>query len=423
MLQLSGSLLSSFSHMYWMDGDVLPARPHWLDRLSEATAQDDFWMKGSRHRGKAFDGVVQDAASLPWISHMHGAALYRLHDADFSLFLRLAMERELGDESRKPFDVCIWRAMYLFPYSWHLYQAYGEKLVTTALIQHRDFALRPHELSDGQQASAAYLLHGDHGLTPRVGDAHFSVLAAAIERRDEVPAAANISVFMRASAAELPFAELSLLSAKRFFPGALEYVVVVPQRDMKAAKSSLPSFAAVRAERDVLGLLSADEYCTGRFVFHLRSDAVLYRPALMRDLFVFHKPLIAFDRYPNVDLALGLAGGVVRSQQQQAAVSQALGAHVELAFSRADIHLFPREIYSRARQHALDALASRGQSLTALSITGEVEEEGRASTGWRRLSRRTWPPTSTPSLRLWLPGATSGRTRRLLTAWTTRTTL
>ena len=356
MLNLSSTHLQPYSHMYWMEWDVKPVRSGWLDALSGPLLSEPFWMKGGRYRGRAFDELVQrDPSSWMWVGHLNGNALYALHDAEFNAFLQLVMEREPPSHFWKPFDVAIWKTLHDLPYSWHLYQVHGDKFITTSAIRHLGFTVQPAELRELVASSPhIHLVHGDRrsagtykydrkfvGGVPRSN--------GTLMWRDEILASMRISLLVHAKASQLRSAAVMLTSAQRFFPGAIEYVVVVPEKDVQAALTVLPQRASVKPERGVQlqddqqppvwSALWSDQYTVGDYVFHASADSVLFRPLLRRDLFIFNKPILTFDRHANLKETAAGCEGAMLQQVNTLDVSQ----------SGRDF-LYPRSAYALARQ-------------------------------------------------------------------------
>ena len=359
MLTQARQLLPSFTHMYWMEWDVRPVRLHWLDELQAATYGERFWVRGARYRGRAFDEVVKDPGSWPWVGHINGNALYLLHDAEFLRFLSLTVEQEPPSHFWKPFDVSIWKTLHDFPYAWHLHQVHAGKFQTTAVMQHLGFTVRPDEVSALiASAPRVHLIHGDTrsaggvNYPKKFDKAGLARSNASVRFTDEITAGLRVSVLCRTTAAQLAFASLALQSAQRYLPGAIEFVAVVPERDLEQAEGGLPHFVTVMAERpqlrkqdDALQLqlttLQAHHYTAGSFVFHLPTDAVLSRPVLRRDLFVFNRPIVSFTRYANLPAA----------GSRQAAISLAVGTEAEVDVHEPAWHFFHRSVYQQATLH------------------------------------------------------------------------
>ena len=402
--------------VYWMEWDVKPIRAYWAEKLFDLTLHDEFWVKGGRYRGRAFDEVIKDSSSWTWVGHLNGNALYRLHDDDFNAFLQLTVEREPPSHYWKPFDIAMWRTLVDFPYNWHLYQTYGDRFQTTAAMQHLGFTGTDEEFATVVHHSPnVFLIHGDRG---SAGLSKYLVkfkdgvpsTNTTVQWSDEVSPAMRVSVFIRTAEPEFPFAALAIQSAQRFLAGALEYVVVVPEADAAAARQALPGNIVLYEEKKVvkeeavqakLTKLQAELYCMGSYIFHLDADVVLYRPVLRRDLFIFHRPILRFDRYENLQWleeerfmkqqhAKAEQGDDPLDdplpRQWQEGTSYALGQKVEFEFSRSNDHLYPRSVYAEARAH-IERL--HGMSLPAFLDTREAwlrfDSAGGVSTQMQRL--------------------------------------
>ena len=208
---------------------------------------------------------------------------------------------------------------------------------------------------------AVFLLHGRNDSAGTYKYARkfvdgVPVTNATILWADEVPADMRISVLMRTFQDDLPFAAAAFTSARRYMPLALEYVAVVPRATVPNATQALPPFVRVVGEDALLAdghigqkytKLMADTYCTGRFIFHLDSDVLFTRPVLRRDLFLFDKPLLSYDRYDN----LPFKKGEPALDRWRVGTGRAVGVPVEFEFSRSNDHLYPRELYRSAREH------------------------------------------------------------------------
>lgn len=322
---------------------------------------------GARYRGRAFDEVVKDASSWSWVGHINGNALYKLHDADFNQFLRLTVEREPPSHYWKPFDVAMWRTLYNFPYSWHLYQVHGDRFRTTSAVVHLGFTMHGNEIDSMKDTKpGVFMVHGDRGSAgkskyERKFKKGVAQTNATVLWRDEITPAMRVSVLLRTFRADLPFAALAIKSAQRYMPGALEYVVVVPENDLFDAKKWIPSGpnVRIRPEKRVLHSdhiqqkltkLTADHWCNGDYIFHLDSDVVLYRTILRRDVLLFDKPIITFDRYDNLHLTEA-AAAKQQVYKWQNGTSFAVGQRVEFEFSRSNDNMYPRAAYAAARSH------------------------------------------------------------------------
>ena len=411
LIHQAASLLAPFTHLYWMEWDVKPVRPYWVEKLYDLTLHDEFWMKGGRYRGRAFDEVVKDSSSWGWVGHLNGNAVYKLHDPVFLSFLQLTVEREPPSHFWKPFDIAMWRTLCDFPYSWHFYQSYGDKFQTTTAIQHHGFTGTDEEFADvvAHQPNV-FLIHGD---SRSAGQSKYlkkfkdgvPQTNGTIAWLDEVSPAMRVSIMLRTYKSDFPFASLALQSAQRYFPGALELVVVVPEEDAQAARQQLPSNIVLYAEarqlhndhiQQKLTKLLAERYCQGDYIFHLDSDVVFHRPVLRRDLFIFDKPIITFDRYDNVEaieyrhvqqlIEAGHVNASVTIRRWQQGTAFALGQQVDFDFRRSNDHIYHRRVYADARAH-IERI--HGMTLAAFLDTREgkvhFSDSGEAVTDLTRL--------------------------------------
>ena len=358
--------LDAYTHMFWMEWDVRPVRPLWVDALVDAAASRRFWMMGGMYVGYAFDATVMYRDNWPWVGHLNGNALYALHDEEFQRYIALVQEREPPGHFWKPFDISLWKVIYTWPYSWHLYQTYAAKFVLAPFVRHLGFTTSAAEEAKLMQDPTVFLLHGRNSSAGTYKYERKFVQGRPVSNStilwaDEIPPELRISVFMRTFQDDLPFAALAMVSARRYIPNALEFVAVVPVDTLANATKVMPSFVRVIGEDVPPPLLKdgqlaqkytklmADMHCTGRYIFHLDSDVLLSRPVLRRDLFLFNKPMLAYDRYSN----LVSAHGEHALDRWRLGTAYAVGVPslVEFEFSRANNHLYPRELYYAARWH------------------------------------------------------------------------
>ena len=189
------------------------------------------------------------------------------------------------------------------------------------------------------------------------------------EGHDDVLTGLRISVFIRSYGSALDVAGVVLESARRHLPEALEYVVVVPQGEVRFATAVLPDWVVVQPEktpideqlpgalRHAYTTLHPDAYCTGDFIYHLNGDVPLIRRVLLRDLFLFGKPMVFYDVY-----SVGGRIGNATTNPWRRGTEVALGADARFDFSRTDDHLYPLWMYPLARAHLE---ATHGKSVPA----------------------------------------------------------
>lgn len=133
---------NAYDYMFWMEKDVIPIRPGWLDFLYyEALFPLDMWIKGSIFRGTFFNEELMknNSATYQWIGHINGNALYRLGDPYFEAHIRRAWKE--FDPSQIAMDVAIWMVLNLSPsrHNFQEYQRHCHKVVYSSFIQNLAF--------------------------------------------------------------------------------------------------------------------------------------------------------------------------------------------------------------------------------------------------------------------------------------------
>lgn len=346
--------LVGYTHVMWMEWDVVPVKSLWLDAIVDAAEGDAFWVKGSHYYGLGFDTSlkVSRANSELWVGHINGNALYNFRDPEFLNFLKLVKEREPPGDYWRPFDVSIWKVLNDLPYSWRLYQHYRPKFQYAPFIVNVGF----HGEGDHtKHLPPAFFLR--HGNTNGAGNKkYFAKFKNGVPTAnytiygEEIRPEVQLSVFIRTHAEDLQFAALAFESAHRYVPYAHEFVAVVPPGDLELAKKTLPDFVTLFGEEQaVMGTiqqkytsLNADMYTTGRYVMHLDSDVLFFRPLKYKDVFVLGKPILEYDLYSSIPQ---------REAVWQAGTSYAMGRPVIREFTRSKDHVYPRSIYKPARDY------------------------------------------------------------------------
>ena len=114
--------------LMWMEADVVPVRPRWLDRvLDEAKSPRGFWRKGPAQQPR-----LQHSMIATHHYHMNSAGLYRFGAPCFVELMR----RVATEHARQPHDV----ATHLFlhePRHFHIWQAHAHRFLYTDLVQNR----------------------------------------------------------------------------------------------------------------------------------------------------------------------------------------------------------------------------------------------------------------------------------------------
>ena len=98
---LAGNVVDKASVVLYMEPDLRPVRPNWLEAMERVSAApcDPFWVKGSVFLGDA--ALMAATTYLPNMYHINGNALYNVGDKDFVDFysnrVRPYVERKHGD--------------------------------------------------------------------------------------------------------------------------------------------------------------------------------------------------------------------------------------------------------------------------------------------------------------------------------------
>jgi len=355
--------LEGFRTMFWMEPDVKPIKPYWLDALvRESNTDDDFWIKGSVYLGDSFDGSAGNDWTLT--GHINGNALYRLHQPDFSRFLQIVMELEPPDDIGKPFDVSIWKVLHDFPYFWHAYQRIAKHFVYVDFIEHWGFTITDDHKDLSSRNPRTFFVHGQvlsSGKQIFLKNARMNASRSSedsiIETTED-----SISVFMRSQMTDAEYAMLAVYSVINYMDWALEIVVVVPISDVSTFLQQLgPQLVStnkirvVAEEPLVTGEAhpmqqaytrsTPDTYCHGEFIFHMRPDSVMVRKVLRKDFFFAGKPIMRYSSYADLPEHARLWGN---------GTANALGDDVRSSTYvpvAANERVMPRELYLSFRSH------------------------------------------------------------------------
>ena len=153
--------------MFWAEHDVFPIRDRFIDRLlHEITFSDEFFIKGSIHRGTRLDSTPKTAKNSNWIAHINGNALYNMRSKEFTAMVRQAKKQYNPNVGfMHSMDIAIWRvAVGNFLYNWKIYQQYAHKFVYSDYIQSYCTLLSETEVEAiREQSPNTYLLHGNTG--------------------------------------------------------------------------------------------------------------------------------------------------------------------------------------------------------------------------------------------------------------------
>jgi hypothetical protein len=355
--------LKPFNALYWMEPDVQPIKPHWVNALvRESMAGDDFWVKGSLYLGDVFDRAV--GRDWTWVGHINGNAMYRLHQPMFSRFLQIVMDLEPPGHFWKPFDVSIWKVLHDFPYFWHAYQRIAKHFIYSDFVEHWGFTITQDGMVLSHQNPRTFLVHGKTMSTgKRVSQQKFAKNMSHINWDGAIdPQADNVSVLIRSQAIDVDYVTVAISSVLVHMSGALEIVVAVPAEDVSAvtarlnrlsdkvrvvAEEALTSVDAdsVHSMQETYTRSMADAYCRGKYVFHMRSDSVLVRKVLHKHLFFAGKPIM-WDA-SDADLP---ETGVSWLNGTANALGDGFNPSAHL-FGRVSERVIPREVYKSVRGH------------------------------------------------------------------------
>jgi hypothetical protein len=348
--------------MFWMEPDVFPLRPNWVDGLVMVASKGDFWISGSSYLGDGLDSAAAVSDNWNWVGHINGNALYNLRDDAFVEFLRLVIQYEPPNHFWKPFDVSIWRVLHAFPHAWPVYQRYRSKFVYSNFIHHWGFHVTGKDFDFSVSRPEVFLVHG----------ANFSAgnllvrpkpVPADVVWTDRVPRSARLSIMIRSYGKDLDSAYNSVVHAFAYVPEVLEVVVVVSTGDgphfRKRLNTSRTERAKIVEEDPVLSdpvmqqkwsKMHADHHCRGALLLHLDSHNTINAELQLRDLLWLGKPIVVHQRVDT--LPPGPARDEARLRARVAAWVLDDPAAADSDFDPPlGLRVFPRGLYARARAH------------------------------------------------------------------------
>lgn len=160
----TGILPTSTSHVFLMEPDTRPVRPHWVAHLhSTIKINDPFWIRGSAFRGPCvstkthWESARPDCHQLRDVSgHINGNALYSIGDPSFREFLT---EVRASKFAKWPFDLA-WYKLLNEPGSEVRRGELSSNFVYTDLI--RNYGASEFDLSKLLEESPwTYFIHSD----------------------------------------------------------------------------------------------------------------------------------------------------------------------------------------------------------------------------------------------------------------------
>jgi len=351
--------LAGYTDVMWMEWDLRPVRPLWVDAVFDAASPgpEGFWVRGSYYYGKGLDAATLNSHNRNWVGHINGNALYTLRDRDFHTFLELVREREPPTDYWRPFDVAMWKVLHDFSYSWRIYQTYRAKFQQAAFVRSVECIAQ----TDRQfLVDRSYLAHESSPLAKKnhyfrkFAEKGGHPLSNNTLHGEEVRPDVHLSVFLAVLAREnFESASLVLKRAQAYIPHALEYVVVVLESEATDAAAAFPEFVKVHTlptnihasnvQQSFMNL-RADEFCRGRHILHLDVDVAILRTVYYKDLFLLGKTIVEYTLYDEIQGHLG--------QVAQNVAKHVFGHAVTREYSQASSrHVYTREVYTIARQH------------------------------------------------------------------------
>ena len=139
----------------------MPVQPGWVDALLREVTFSivDFFFKGSLHRGRKLDDIVLYPDDAGWVGHIHGNALYKANDPDFTSMISQTREANRGSMSfTSSFDTVMWiQHVTSFAARWKTYQNYAQKFQYTDLIQNLNEDVSSHWRARPRGAVARYV--------------------------------------------------------------------------------------------------------------------------------------------------------------------------------------------------------------------------------------------------------------------------
>jgi hypothetical protein len=306
---------SEYRTMFWMEGDVFPLKPYWIDKLYAESLVGDFWMKGSIYFGHAFDDSVMSPETWNWVGHINGNALYRLHEPQFTTFLRAVSYQEPPNHFWKPFDVSIWKVLHDFPYSWHIHQRIIKYFVYNDFIQHWGFTVNAADIDRARHAPNTFLLHGKNtsaGIV-KYKRKFDKINAAKVDWDGSIDTSDGVCICMCATMDRAPDLVRSIESVRNFMPKVSQIVVSVPDKDAVKIKDVLDSSVGasnalpVKFRRDPnvrrgddnferdYKLLTSDESCEdSAYVMYMPDMSIFTRKMYRKDVFFMGRPLFPY---------------------------------------------------------------------------------------------------------------------------------
>jgi len=341
--------LKDVTHMMWMEWDVMPIKPYWVDALiREASREDPFWVRGSRYMGDTLDYVGFDPASKTWLAHINGNALYSLEDQHFHQFLRICRSLEPPSGEWKAFDVAIWRCLRAFPLMWGVYQRFHGMLQSTQMIEHWGFW--PASLANSIANPNTFFVHGSVKSTGSKGNLRTDrgMMTRSLKPVDIIAFSDGVTALILCE--RLSTCMSTVESVMGHVPHAFEWIVVfvsgVTGEDV--LRERFPSLMIHVSDHDHLlaAALQAVSWVRGNYVWFVWPNAIIPRQVLRRHFFWDGKPILAY-RALNSEMPIVLS---TRMHEAHDTLGRLLGFHIDYYYGCTDLLVLPRVVAHDAQQ-------------------------------------------------------------------------
>ena len=159
-----------YDYMFWMEHDVQPIRPLWIDKLYLEISTPEFFIKGSVFRGRYLDKYFNDRRLIPQIPHINGNALFRVGSEEFNHLIRAARLQYPPEKDWNPMDTSLFLTLMNFSSRWSQFQSYIHKIVYSDFIQNWSVDYTENIGQNIYEKDATtFFIHGDgHSAADRV---------------------------------------------------------------------------------------------------------------------------------------------------------------------------------------------------------------------------------------------------------------
>lgn len=165
------------------------------------------------------------------------------------------------------------------------------------------------------------------------------------------------SITCRTYVGDKPWLPYLIRSIERFVPIRKEFVIVYEEKDDAELRPLIPDWIkVVREEKFADGRiqqkyskLTADLYCTGKYMIHIDTDSIFCRNLREDYMFRNGKPILEYTPYQTLIEWSKKTGGA-NPILWKGGTENAVGCSVDYEFSRRPEKIYPREMYKNARE-------------------------------------------------------------------------